>query len=279
MSDATPRELWGHFEPLHAVTYFAPETAAAFEEVGLRGFWRTYFAGRAAPLGAVGPEVVQAAFYGFAPAMVRRAFPDVWERAAPSVALDARRAGAGRALRRLAPEAAWGEVADVLQRALAGAEVAGRVLGAATAALPVPGDDVERAWHAATALRELRGDAHVAALLAYGVGPCESLVLRARADVPRERSQPVRGWTDEEWEAAAEALRERGLVDGEGVTTGEGMALREAIERATDAAAAAPWAAFGDGEIEAAKATLKPVALACLAEVPPQLPIALPRIA
>ena len=43
--------MWTLFEPVHAVTYFAPEARSAFEAAGLRGFWRGYFAGRAAPLG------------------------------------------------------------------------------------------------------------------------------------------------------------------------------------------------------------------------------------
>ena len=43
--------MWTLFEPVHAVTCFAPEARSAFEAAGLRGFWRGYFAGRAAPLG------------------------------------------------------------------------------------------------------------------------------------------------------------------------------------------------------------------------------------
>src|SRR6187431_949847 len=92
------RKLWGLFEPLHSVTYFAPQCRSAFEEAGLRGFWRGYFAGRSAPLGPVGPGPVIAAFYGFAPAMVTRALPDVWTRITPQAALDARRIGARRVL-------------------------------------------------------------------------------------------------------------------------------------------------------------------------------------
>ena len=47
------RHMWTLFEPIHDVTYFHPAARAAFEEAGLRGFWRGYFAGRAAPLGPV----------------------------------------------------------------------------------------------------------------------------------------------------------------------------------------------------------------------------------
>ena len=45
------RRMWTLFEPIHAMTYFAAEARAAYEEAGLRGFWRGYFAGRSAPLG------------------------------------------------------------------------------------------------------------------------------------------------------------------------------------------------------------------------------------
>jgi hypothetical protein len=33
----TARAMWTLFEPIHAVTYFAPEARGAFEEAGLRG--------------------------------------------------------------------------------------------------------------------------------------------------------------------------------------------------------------------------------------------------
>src|SRR3954471_566660 len=102
-SISVPRRMWSLFEPVHAVTYFAPHAAATFEAAGLRGFWRRYFAGRAAPLGTVGPGPVIAAFFGFAPAMVSRAFPDVWTRITPQAALDARTAGARAALEELQP--------------------------------------------------------------------------------------------------------------------------------------------------------------------------------
>src|ERR1044071_6963795 len=92
------RKLWGLFEPLHSVTYFAPQCRSAFEEAGLRGFWRGYFAGRAAPLGPVGAAPVRAAFFSFAPSMVERAVPDVWSRATPEAVLAARLAGARAAL-------------------------------------------------------------------------------------------------------------------------------------------------------------------------------------
>ena len=83
---AAARRMWTLFEPVHAVTYFAPEALEAYKAAGLRGFWRGYFAGRAAPLGAAGPEVVTASFYNFAPAFVARAIPSVWDLITPQEA-------------------------------------------------------------------------------------------------------------------------------------------------------------------------------------------------
>ena len=61
------------------MTYFAADARSAYEQAGLRGFWRGYFAGRAAPLGAANAAVVTASFFNFAPAFVARAIPGVWE--------------------------------------------------------------------------------------------------------------------------------------------------------------------------------------------------------
>ena len=82
MTDATmARSMWTLFEPVHAVTYFTAEARSAYEQAGLRGFWRGYFAGRAAPLGvagASGAAVVAASFFNFAPAFVARAVSPRW---------------------------------------------------------------------------------------------------------------------------------------------------------------------------------------------------------
>src|SRR5215471_19794631 len=97
----TARRMWTLFEPVHDVTYFASEARAAFEAAGLRGFWRGYFAGRSAPLGRISAAPVTASFYTFAPAMVSRALPAVWDVASPQDALRAREAGAVAALSRM----------------------------------------------------------------------------------------------------------------------------------------------------------------------------------
>jgi hypothetical protein len=271
------REMWTLYEPVHAVAYFAPETLAAYDAAGLRGYWRGYFAGRAAPLGAVGPAPVVASFYGFAPAMVERAFPDVWTRATPEAVLDARRTGTVAALTRLLDGVPGvDEAATLLGRVAAAVDVSGRVLGAAHAALPVPAEAVGRLWHAASVLRECRGDGHCAALVAADVDGLESLVWRAGTDMARADLQPYRGWTDDEWDAGVGRLRDRGWLDDAGAVTAAGRAARESVEAATDAAAARPWRALDGAEADRLRTLLGPVTAACYAALPPRTPVGLP---
>ncbi len=268
------RALWTLIEPLHAVTYFSPEARAAFTDAGLRGFWRGYFAGRAAPFGAVGPAPVTAVFAGFAPSMVERALPSVWELADPPSVLALRRDGAVAALRRLlgdAPAGAVEEAASLLREAVSSLPLAGRPLGAANAALPADDDPWAELWQAATTLREHRGDGHVAAQLASGVAGLDALLLRAGADLSRALLQPARGWTDEQWDAGVVALQARGLLDADAEVTPEGTTVLRVVETMTDFAAAAPWS---DPERTAATGrALAPLARACLAELPQPSPI------
>ena len=127
------RAMWTMFEPVHDVTYFAPEALQAFTEAGLRGYWRGYFAGRAAPLGGTRAAVVAASFYNFAPAFVARAIPGVWDLITPQEAIAVREAGAAASLRRLLSgrEAEAAKAADLLWLAVDDLDFAGRVLSAA----------------------------------------------------------------------------------------------------------------------------------------------------
>jgi hypothetical protein len=272
----TARRMWTLFEPVHDVTYFAPEARAAFEAAGLRGFWRGYFAGRSAPLGRISAAPVTASFYTFAPAMVSRALPAVWDIASPQDALQAREAGAVAALGRMlaGQQDAVRPAADKLAEAAAGLDCSGRVLAGANAVLPVPDEPLARLWHAATVLREHRGDGHFAALVAADIDGCESIVLRAGIDLPRQTLQPIRGWSDEQWETATARLASRGLLDEHGRATADGVAMHESIEQVTDAAAARPWQ--DEGLAAAVTDALRPIALVCSAELPTLNPVGVP---
>jgi hypothetical protein len=286
--------MWTLFEPIHAVTYFTAEARSAYEQAGLRGFWRGYFAGRAAPLGvtgAGGAAVVAASFFNFAPAFVARAIPGVWELITPEEALRVRLAGAAEGLGRLlaGQEAKAAAAADLLWRAIGELDSSGRVLAAANAALPVPpGEDAAassaasaaaglgRLWQAATLLREHRGDGHFAALAAADIDGCEAVVLRCCLDLRREDMQPVRGWTDDAWDGALSRLAARGWVGADGTLTSAGREAHAAVEDATDRAASRPWARLGPEATAEIAAALTPLARACAAALPFPSPIGLP---
>jgi hypothetical protein len=249
------RGLWQVLEPVHAVLYYAPEVAAEAAGLGYdtASRWPSYFPLRAAPLGRPGPEVVTSAFYSFSPAMVTEYLRDAWTTASPDDVLAARLRGVDAALRTLlgplADAPATKEAAELAWQAAEGAVTAGRPLAAANSGLDVPGDPLLRLWHAATILREHRGDGHVAALLAAELDPCEALVSFAAVGAAPRETFASRGWTDDEWAAATDRLRSRGLVDDEGRATEAGRALRERVEARTDALAAQPYSTVGMPEV------------------------------
>ncbi|SFW92236.1 SCO6745 family protein [Amycolatopsis australiensis] len=244
MSTSPARRLWAAVEPLHAVVYFAPETASAAKDVGLRGYWMGYFAGRLAPLGPVGPAAATSVLFGFAPAMVARALPDAWSFASPRDVLATRLEAVEAALSRVVePDA---ELVSLLERAAGACRFDGRPLAAAWSAVPRPPGALGRLWLAATVLREHRGDGHVLAAVHAGLTGLETTLTHigdgviGRADV-----QPHRGWSDAEWTEALASLRSRGLLDGDGRLTAEGAAVRRRIEEDTDRLAQAPVAELG----------------------------------
>ena len=274
------RRLWQRLEVIHAVTYFSPEATGALRDAGYRGFWMGYFAGRSAPLGAVGPHVVGALFYNFAPSRVFRALPDAWEFAPPDAALAARLEGSIAALRRIFGSTARGHdvdtAADLAARAASSAPPDGRVLYAANRALPWPAEPLAMLWHAATLLREHRGDGHVATLTAAGVSGREANVVQAAAGItPREVFVAARDYDDAEWDALASGLARRGLLTAEGALTPTGQRLKADIEERTDTIALSAYEVLDDDEIERLAAALTPLARAVLdsGDVPARTPI------
>jgi len=163
------RRLWAALEPLHDVVYFADGVRPAGIALGLGGFWMTYFAFRAAPLGPVPAPPVIAVFAGFHPAMVAKALPDAWSRTTPAACIEARAAVSTAALREVGVDPqACERAARLLGPVAAAADPTGRPLFAANAALALPGDPVGRLWQLAATLREHRGDGHIAALVSEG---------------------------------------------------------------------------------------------------------------
>lgn len=140
-------------------------------ELGLDGF-RFYFLGRGGVLGDVEPAVVASAFGYFAPDLVAK----MWRSAATRLALRE----AGRAYSECAAQFGrdhFGGLPDpeafcsAAESVVTAVHPAGLTLFAGVAAEPRASDSPGRAMQLATVLRELRGGAHLIAVLAVGLAP------------------------------------------------------------------------------------------------------------
>lgn len=276
------RRFFDRFEPVHVVTYFAPEARAALDALGYRGFWMGYFAARSAPLGTVPTEVVTAIFYNFAPERVARALPAAWQIAGPEAALRARQDSAVAALRRCGLQAAENirVATELAAKAARSAPLDGRPLFAANLALPWPDDPLAALWHATTLLREQRGDAHVAVLTAAGVSGRESNVLHAAAGrVPRDYIARTRDYDEAAWRHHEQRLIERGLLNDDGSLTAAGRELKDDIESNTDLLALSALEALSDDEVETLFQALTPITRAVIGggDIPGVTPISMRR--
>ncbi|TXS54575.1 hypothetical protein EAO75_00675 [Streptomyces sp. uw30] len=237
---------------LHATSYFAPELGRELAALGITHPRAVNFAVRAAALGPVGAGAVTATFYNYKHELVARHVPAVWAIASPEDVLAARVRGVDSALRRLLGEEApaSAEMAEAARLALRATEAcsrSARPLYSAHADLPVPEEPHLAFFHATTLLREHRGDGHLGVLMSAGLDGLEAVVTHTATGkgMTPKWVFSTRGWTQEDWDAACERLRGRGLLDGAGELTAEGVALRTEIESETDRLDRAPYEHLG----------------------------------
>jgi hypothetical protein len=227
---------------LGAAWYFDPETTATGERLGLDP-GTFYFLGRGGVLGDVPWTVVHAAFGYFNPALVERAWTAGRERVAPGEAarahLGCAEAFGRRHFAELASLEAFCEAAEAVVQAAA-EDLSGLPLFAGQVAQPLPEDLPGRAMRLVVALRELRGSAHLVAVVASGLATPVAH-RAARPDALR-----LFGWQDAEVPEpsdadrvalqAAEAMTDRLLGPAFGVLDDSG---REALATGVTAMSAA----------------------------------------
>ena len=257
-------------EAIGTVT-FSEVPNEAFLALGMRNYWDGYFAGRAAPLGLAPAGVVHAVFYNFADGEVARHIPWVWGKTTPEEAIAVRERGSAAALRQMIGELADSpglvRAADLATRAAVSAPTEGRALYAGLRALDVPGEPVARLWHAATLLREHRGDGHNAALVAHGIGGTEAHVLFAISlGMQAEKFGRIHHLPKPQLAAVIDGLRARGLVDADGGFTDAGRQTRDRIEALTDELAAPAYDVLSAAELDELIAELEPIAAAAKAD-------------
>src|SRR5262245_20970166 len=265
------RRMFELVEPIGVIPYSADEPNEAMFALGFTNYWDTYFAGRAAPLGRVPAELVDALFYNFAPGEVARHIPKVWETTTPEAAIAARQKGCVKALRRILGDhvgtPAFARATELLLRGATSAPIEGRPMYAALRSIPIPDDDVvARCFHAASLLREHRGDGHIAALMTEGVGRLEAPVLVALAmSLPAEKFGRIHHLPRAQIAAVIDGMRDRNLIGDDGWLSESGRAVNERVEALTDDLAAKPYESLEPDELDELMATLEPLAALLLA--------------
>lgn len=280
---ALARRFFDRYEPVHGITYFAPGVRTVLDDMGFVGFWRGYFAGRSAPLGQVPAQVVTAVFYNFSTERVTKAVPAIWDVATPGEMVRARLDTAVAALRGYGltdDSAGVAEAAELAGLAARTAPLDGRPLFAANRALPWPDSPLASLWHAATLLREHRGDGHVAVLVSEGISGRESNVFHVAAGaVPPDFIKRSRDYSDEEWDSCVESLSDRGLLTRACTLTDAGRALKDHVELRTDTLALGALDALDDAAVERLFQALTPITRQVIAggDLPAATPMALRR--
>ena len=254
------RALAAALEPLVGQVYFSPECHANYVALGfapssgLAGGVAlpdgpAYFTSRGSVMGQVPGEVVAAAFAVFNPAAVIPSVRHGWSLTDAATICQARDDGAIAQLLRLLGEAPAGieRAHALLARAVEPLRPEGRPLYAGLRSLSMPTTDLGAVWRLGDLLREYRGDSHTAAWISAGLDATEiGLLSELYWGLPMRSYSRTRAWSDEQFEAAHQRLRSRGLVDEIGFTPA-GQQLREDVEIATDQQTACVVRALGTG--------------------------------
>jgi hypothetical protein len=238
------RRLRDALEPLAAQGFGAAREP--LKALGLR-FLPGYVWGRAAALGEPTAAVVVAAFGVFEPTFLAAAYETGRATASRTDVLEARSIGASQRLEEiLGDEPDVGPVADALLVALDAIAGTGRPLFSGLREVARPPTTYGSLWRAADLVREHRGDGHLAACVAAGLGPVEmNLMTELWVGYPLREYASTRGHAPEVIDAAIDQLRARGWIDGD-VLSPEGIVVRDGIESDTDASQAQLVAALGD---------------------------------
>lgn len=267
---STARRMYELVEPIGLLPYSAAEADEAMLALGFTNYWDTYFAGRAAALGLVPAEVVDALFYNFAPGEVARHIPKVWRITSPEAAIAARQMGCAKALRRILGDhvdaPAFARATRLLLKAATSAPLEGRPMYAGLRALPIPDDVAIRLFHAASLLREHRGDGHIAALMVEGIAGLEAHVLLALdMGMPAEKFGRIHHLPGAQLTAGIDGMRDRGLIGEDGWLSERGRAVKQRVEALTDDLASGPYESLEPRELQELISALEPLAARLLA--------------
>ncbi len=257
------RTLGSLLEPVTGQVYFSPECHANYVALGFDASpgqangvalpdGPAYFTSRGSVMGQVAGHVVAAAFGVFNPDVVVPCVALGWSRTDAATICQARDDGAIGQLHRILGESPAGvdRAVEILRRTVEVLRPEGRALFAGLRSQAIPDSSVGEMWRLGDMLREFRGDSHIAAWVSAGCDATEiGLLSELYWGLPMRTYSRTRAWTNEQFDAAHDRLRSRGLVD-ESAFTDAGRERREQIEVATDRQMIPAIRALGDDRDE-----------------------------
>jgi hypothetical protein len=140
---------------------------------------------------------------------------------------------------------------ELLTKAASSAPLEGRPMYAALRTLPWPDEPVARLFHAASLLREHRGDGHISALMAEGIGGLEAHVLLALdVGIPAPTFGRIQHLPSALLTDLIEKMKVRGLVKDEATFTPAGRLAKDRVEALTDDLAVVPYEVLEKAELK-----------------------------
>ncbi len=253
------RKMWSTSEPFVATGLICKESLISITELGIpKG--AAFFAVRGAPMGAANTAIFAAAFHGFALERLQDGLTSAWEVTSPATVIESTHAAISVMAQRVFADSQnlqeIAQVGELLATLVSNLDVSGRPLAAGNKAVTSPDEPWAKLWRAWNTLREYRGDAHVATLVANNLTVDEAQVLSAtwgaaKYDVDLLRA--TRGLDDSRWEVAQTQLQERGLLNPDASISAAGIGLREDIELRTDHACMNAWNQLSEAELESVR--------------------------
>lgn len=253
------RKMWSTSEPFVATGLICKESLISITELGVpKG--AAFFAVRGAPMGAANTAIFAAAFHGFALERLQDGLTAAWEVTSPATVIESTHAAIPVMAQRVFADSQnlqeITEVGELLATLVSNLDVSGRPLAAGNKAVISPDEPWAKLWRAWNALREYRGDAHVATLVANNLTVDEAQVLSAtwgaaKYDVDLLRT--TRGLDDSRWELAQTQLQDRGLLNADGSISPLGAQMRDDIELRTDQSCMNAWNQLSATDLEAVR--------------------------
>jgi hypothetical protein len=227
------RRLRDAVEPLAMHVVWSSLVNERLAKHGLN-FLTGYVWGRAAPMGEPTAPLVAAAFAAFEPGLIAGLYEEGRRTLGRAELLRIREAATVESLRGILGREDVRGVVAALRRGVDAADGTGRALFSGLRSLAWPTDPLGQLWRACEAVREHRGDSHVAAYISDGFDPVRMNILTELwVGYPLGAYSGTRAWGKERTDRALAELRSAGLLSDATLTV-RGRQVRQEIEARTD---------------------------------------------